>query len=282
MAKTTRQYSSKTIRLLYGSCGNECAEPTCTNRIIAAGTPESEAAVIGHICHIYAASDNGPRGKPDLTEKQRNAPENLILLCGHHHLLVDKQWETYPAEMLIAWKKKHEAKFDKETAEALKLQAGMQQQAFLAAHSDEQINAEIERIRKARFLTGFPTKEAARALATQVDVAEFAGGSRETRARALAWSARLLAQSETLGEAQALLSKAKALGAGPESIIAEAFLTSISDKNVALALLADMNTAAARSAALRIVNNHEGATYAIAWFDRAGLTLTDLDAEGKL
>ncbi|MGJ0531857.1 HTH domain-containing protein [Methylocystis sp.] len=282
MARTTRQYSAKTIKLLFGSCGNECAEPTCTNRIIAAGTPQSDAAVIGHICHIYAAADNGPRGKPGLTEKQRNAPANLILLCGHHHPLVDKQWETYPAEMLIAWKKRHEAKFQKETAEALRLQAEMRQLAFLAAYSDEQINAEIERIRKARFLAGFPTKEAARVLAVRVDVAEFAGGSRETRARALAWSARLLALSETSGEAQILLAKAKALGNGEDATIAEAFLTSVSDKAAALALLTRIHTPAARSAALRIVTNQEGANCAIAWFDKAGLALTDLDSEGKL
>ncbi len=32
----------------------------------------------------------------------------LILLCGDHHDLVDKQWETYTAEMLRQWKCDHE------------------------------------------------------------------------------------------------------------------------------------------------------------------------------
>lgn len=282
MAKTVRQYSAKTIKLLFGSCGNECAEPTCTNRIIAEGTPRSDAAVIGQICHIYAAADNGPRGKPNLTEKERNAPANLVLLCGHHHPLVDKQWETYPATMLIAWKKAHEAKFQKETAEALQRQSAMHQLAFLAAYSDEQINAEIERIRKARFLVGFHFKEAASTLATRVDAAEFAGGSREIRARALAWCARLLALGETSVDAQVLLAKAKILGASDEAVIAEAFLVSEKDKSAALAVLAPIHTPAARSAALRIVTNHDGANSAIIWLEETGLTVTNLDADGKL
>jgi len=282
MAKTTRRYSEKTIKLLFGSCGNECAEPSCTNRIIAEGKPKSDAAVIGQICHIYAAADSGPRGKPGLTEKARNAPANLILLCGHHHPLVDKQWETYPAEMLVAWKKAHEAKFQEGTAEAIQQQAAMQRLAFLTAYSNDQINAEIERIRKARFLAGFVTKEAASVLATRVDAAEFAGGSSDTRARALAWCARLLSQDDTSVQAQVLLAKAKTLGAGEEAIIAEAFLTSVNDKAPALAMLAHIPSPAARSAALRIVNNQDGAKNSISWFDKTGLALTDLDADGKL
>ena len=43
-------------------------------------------------------------------------------MCGHHHPLVDKQWETYPVQLLKAWKKAHEAQFQQGTAEALKLQ----------------------------------------------------------------------------------------------------------------------------------------------------------------
>ena len=100
MTKATRRYSEKTIKLLFGSCGNQCAAPDCTNPIVAAGTLDSDAAVVGQICHIYAASDDGPRGKQGLTAEERDAPENLILMCGFHHPLVDKQWETYPADVL--------------------------------------------------------------------------------------------------------------------------------------------------------------------------------------
>ncbi len=201
MAKTTRQYSARTLKLLFGAYGNECAEPRCTNRITVEGTDTSNAAVVGQICHIYAAADNGPRGKPGLTAKERNSFDNLILLCGHHHSIVDQQPETYPAALLIEWKKRQASKFQQGTAEAVQQQAAMQRSAFFADHSDNQINAELDRIRKARFLAGFPTKEAARVLADQVDTREFSGGSRDVRARALAWCARLLSSDDTATEA---------------------------------------------------------------------------------
>src|SRR5260221_4170343 len=146
-----RSYSQNTIKLLFGASGNQCAFPGCANPVIAPGTPLSDAVVIAQICHIYAASDNGPRGKPGLTTVERNAPENLILMCGHHHPLVDKQWETYPADLLKAWKRQHEAKFQQGTAEAIKLQDSMQRLAFLKTYSDQQIEAEIRSIVQERF-----------------------------------------------------------------------------------------------------------------------------------
>jgi hypothetical protein len=109
----TRSYSPHTIKILFGASGNQCAYPGCTNPIIAPGTPLSDAAVVGQICHIYAASDDGPRGKPGLTAAERNSPDNLILMCGHHHPLVDKQWETYPADRLKAWKRRTKLNFNK-------------------------------------------------------------------------------------------------------------------------------------------------------------------------
>lgn len=103
-----RKYSDKTLKILFGFCGNRCAEPTCTNLIIADATPYSVEAVIGQIAHIYASSDQGPRGKAGLTKAERDAPDNLVLLCPTHHVVVDKQHETYPAALLIDWKEKRE------------------------------------------------------------------------------------------------------------------------------------------------------------------------------
>lgn len=282
MAKTVRQYSQKTLKLLFGSCGNQCAEPSCTNPIIAAASGYSEAAVIGQICHIYAAADNGPRGKPGLTEKERNLPSNLILLCGHHHPIVDKQWETYPAKMLIDWKKEHEAKYEKETAEAVQRQAEMQRHAFYVSVSDRQINVEVERIRKGRFLAGFPTEEAARALAAQVDKLELAGGSTAVRAQALAWCSRLLATGDSVTYAQELLGKAKTLASGEGVTIAEAFLMALRDRDRALITLAALDSPAARSAALFIVSNHGDKNGGVPWFEQTGWALGDLDSDGKL
>ena len=109
--KFSRNYGKTTLKILFGMSGNECAEPTCSNRVIASETDQSDAAVISQIAHIYALSDDGPRGKPGLTEKERNHHSNLVLLCPSHHTHVDTQHETYPADLVRDWKDKHERKF---------------------------------------------------------------------------------------------------------------------------------------------------------------------------
>ena len=156
---SARNYTTATLKELFAFCSNQCAFPDCPNVIVTPGTRVSKAAVLGHICHIYAASDNGPRGKPGLTEKERNAPGNLILMCGHHHPLVDKQWETYPAIQLKKWKQVHEAKAIPGTAEAIKRTVDIEKHVFFEQVSDEQIEKALARIRRGRFLVGFPTVE---------------------------------------------------------------------------------------------------------------------------
>lgn len=103
-----RKYSEKTLKILFAFCGNRCAEPTCTNSIVKDADNYSPEIVVGHIAHIYAFADKGPRGKPGLTSKERNAPDNLILLCPTHHVIVDGQYATYPAALLLDWKEKRE------------------------------------------------------------------------------------------------------------------------------------------------------------------------------
>ncbi|MEN8130202.1 MAG: HNH endonuclease [Pseudomonadota bacterium] len=108
-----RSYLQKTLKVLFALSGNQCAHPECTNTLIESATENSDAFVTAHICHIYAISTDGPRGKPGLTQKELNSPENLILLCRHHHGVVDGQHETYPAAMLKEWKQSHESKMQK-------------------------------------------------------------------------------------------------------------------------------------------------------------------------
>jgi hypothetical protein len=109
--KASRRYSDKTLKILFAMSMNECAHPSCTQPVIQPKSEASDVAVIGQIAHIYAASDNGPRGKAGLTEKERNHPDNLILLCPTHHVVVDQQHASYPASLLLEWRSTHERKF---------------------------------------------------------------------------------------------------------------------------------------------------------------------------
>lgn len=110
-AEPKRYYSSRTIKRLFALSGNQCAAPNCNEPIIAPQSAKSDAMVVGQIAHIYAVSENGPRGKKGLTERDLNDASNLILLCPTHHVKVDGQHETYPASLLIDWKTRHERRY---------------------------------------------------------------------------------------------------------------------------------------------------------------------------
>jgi hypothetical protein len=51
-----------------------------------------------------------PRGLADLAIERRNKAENLLLLCGDHHRVIDAQVTRgdYTVEQLLELKKRHE------------------------------------------------------------------------------------------------------------------------------------------------------------------------------
>ncbi|TMU56568.1 HNH endonuclease [Flagellimonas algicola] len=100
-----RNYSITDIKKLFSLCGNECAAPDCVENMIA----EDGDTVLGEICHISAASKQGPRFDPEMTDKQRSSYDNLILLCPNHHKMIDNPSNlgTYTKELLMHWKQNH-------------------------------------------------------------------------------------------------------------------------------------------------------------------------------
>jgi|WetSurMetagenome_2_1015567.scaffolds.fasta_scaffold81538_2 hypothetical protein len=95
----------QTIKKLFALSGNRCAFPGCSESVI-----ENTGTLIAEICHINAQSPQGPRYNENLTEDQRNSFENLILLCGSHHKIVDENVTKYDASALKEMKKNHEGK----------------------------------------------------------------------------------------------------------------------------------------------------------------------------
>ena len=94
--------SQKTLKRLFGLSRNQCAMPGCTSAIIVGET------VIGDVCHIRARRNAGPRYDPSLTAAERDAFENLVLLCSTCHKLVDTDPERHPVAALTAIKREHE------------------------------------------------------------------------------------------------------------------------------------------------------------------------------
>ena len=109
MAKDkARQYKPTTIRRLDKLSGNQCAEPSCQKNLIA----EDGQSIISKICHIEAASKNGPRWNANMNDDERRDFSNLILLCDEHHTIIDNKVNEirFPVSLLKKWKTEHEAK----------------------------------------------------------------------------------------------------------------------------------------------------------------------------
>jgi hypothetical protein len=73
-------------------------------------------ATLGAICHVIAHSKEGPRGETPLNTKERNSYRNLILMCSHHHDIVDEDSKKYTEKLLLEIKKKHEEWVDEKLA----------------------------------------------------------------------------------------------------------------------------------------------------------------------
>jgi len=61
------------------------------------------------IAHVYGANLGSARYEESMTDAERRAFENLILLCVPHHKLVDgRRRDEFPPEMLQGWKSSNE------------------------------------------------------------------------------------------------------------------------------------------------------------------------------
>ena len=95
--------TERDIKILFARSMNRCAYPNCPSLIV-----QPSGTVTGEICHIKARNKKGARFDKTQTEEQRHAYDNLILLCGDHHKVVDNEEKTYTVELLKDFKEIHE------------------------------------------------------------------------------------------------------------------------------------------------------------------------------
>ena len=69
-----------------------------------------ESTVVGKICHIKASNPRGPRYDPQQAAAERHGYDNLVLLCGKHHTVIDDDEEAYTVERLVKMKADHESR----------------------------------------------------------------------------------------------------------------------------------------------------------------------------
>lgn len=106
MGNKARQYKPSTVRRLDTLSGNQCASPNCTRKLIA----RDGETIVSKICHIEAASPDGPRYNENMTDDERRHYNNLVLLCDECHRIIDnKENESnYSVKLLKIWKINHE------------------------------------------------------------------------------------------------------------------------------------------------------------------------------
>jgi hypothetical protein len=98
--------SDKTRKVLWGRSGNRCV--ICQQELVINAIERDDESVVGIECHIISGRENGPRHDVSYSEDKLDSYENLILLCGVHHKMVDDQRDTYTVDILRQMKASHE------------------------------------------------------------------------------------------------------------------------------------------------------------------------------
>lgn len=93
----------KTIKRLFAVCRNSCAFPGCVTPIV-----DADGNVLGEICHIAAQNVGGPRYDTSQDDETRHGFDNLLLLCGNHHKVIDDDEIQYSVAVLAHLKATHE------------------------------------------------------------------------------------------------------------------------------------------------------------------------------
>ena len=101
--------SEATNRRLLADCGGICANPACAQELFEP-LDDGRVATVAERAHIIARSDEGPRGATQLPANQRDAYENLVLLCANCHTVVDADPDRYLTPLLLEWKHSHREK----------------------------------------------------------------------------------------------------------------------------------------------------------------------------
>jgi hypothetical protein len=95
-----------TQRRLWSESGGYCQSPTCGDFLFA----EDADIDFAQMAHIVGASQDGPRGKSNLTPQERAHHSNITVLCPKCHILIDRLPDDYPLTVLHGWKARHQSK----------------------------------------------------------------------------------------------------------------------------------------------------------------------------
>jgi len=129
------QHSKKILIQLFAKSNNECSFPECRNKLI-----DEFDNCLGRIGHIEGVHPGSARFNPNMTNEERANEKNLILLCGYHHDMIDKQKQIYTKQIVLKMKEDHQNKCSMSTYSLSENQINQ------ALHSLNKINENIDQI----------------------------------------------------------------------------------------------------------------------------------------
>ncbi len=92
---------------LWGRAGGCCSEPSCRRALTHFGEG-GDLALTGETCHIRSKRPEGPRHDPNYHVDLLDSYDNVLLMCGVHHKIIDTLHAEYTVERLIKIKNDHE------------------------------------------------------------------------------------------------------------------------------------------------------------------------------
>lgn len=110
MAGKRKDIPPATEAALWALSNGRCYAPGCPFSVIVEVRP-GVYRKNAQVAHIYAVRPGTPRFREELSDEERDAFSNLLLLCLPHHTEVDDKKtgeERYPPELLHKWKVDHE------------------------------------------------------------------------------------------------------------------------------------------------------------------------------
>ena len=146
---------------------------------------------------------------------------------------------------------------------------------------DVEVTRRLERIRKCRFFQEFDPIEQVRSLVASLEEGELASASEGQKGTALAWCARFLS-GDNPAEAASILGRITLADSEIISITRSVIVASSGRLQEAISELCGISTPIAYGAAFIQIQRAKGFEEASHWLEKAGLTLADLDSDGKL
>ena len=96
------------LKILCARSGNHCALPNCHKILVEGETAHDVAEFVGFIAHIVGKNPGSARYSDTMAPQEKRRHDNLILVCGSCHKIIDGQKNTYTVEELCRIKTEHE------------------------------------------------------------------------------------------------------------------------------------------------------------------------------